>query len=670
LRIFLVVAVSLVAVGVFRSSWATRLDGFTVDEPWHITAGVAYLRTGEYYINPEHPPLVKLVAALAAPQSVFRFAVPASLEDKHTERNFVQATVYQRNDADLVQARVRRVMYVFNGLLLLFFAWTVFRVAGETVGLGALIFLLIDPTTAAHWPVVMTDLPVALLSVTSVLLLLELFRDWSLINLGLLTLALGLTLSAKHSGAIIFGFVALAGSAGFVWKYRRDRRMALLRLARFAAVLGCAVGILWGTYGFHYYESRSGQGKFNRPLNAKIEDVRSPTWRFALAKFEQYRVFPRPYVWGFADIIRTGMEGRASSTLAFGRLTFMERRPLIFPGYIAVKLPIPLLVLSLFGCVMMFRQNTSKTDKQTAGVLLAFTGFLLVILARSNAEWAGVRHAMIVCIVMAIMAGFGVQRLLGLRSQWLGILALGLIVVACMPALAVERPWEYHNILGGGTKEAYRYFRNDGVDVGQRDKEIADYCRKLASRDEVPWVGYMPSFIKPDLVDYRHVRLRALNDPSGEELPPATITGTIFISGTDTAPAIWSDNKALREAQPVDRMGTVLVYRGTYYLPNIRAGALLNRARTLFEESEPDLEKIESLLTEGLALRSNDFSGWMMMGNLHLLRGEREKALAAYERARDSTPPSPFKTLFEEQARRVATQPAGSVTPMRDPEME
>ncbi len=107
---------------------------------------------------------------------------------------------------------------------------------------------------------------------------------------------------------------------------------------------------------------------------------------------------------------------------------------------------------------------------------------------------------MIVCIVLAIMAGFGVQSLLGLRSQWLGILALGVIIAACIPALAVERPWEYHNILGGGTKEAYRYFRNDGVDFGQRDKEIADYCRKLESGGEIPWVGYTPLFMKPDLI--------------------------------------------------------------------------------------------------------------------------------------------------------------------------
>jgi len=154
-RLFLPLAVALIVAGAVRSSWATRRDGFTVDEPWHVTAGVAYLRTGEYYLNPEHPPLVKLVAALAAPRSVFRFTEPPSLHDKTEERKFVQNTMYEQNDADKLQSRVRVVMYVFNGLLVLLFAASAFRVFGGVVALGALLFVLIDPTVAAHWPVVM-----------------------------------------------------------------------------------------------------------------------------------------------------------------------------------------------------------------------------------------------------------------------------------------------------------------------------------------------------------------------------------------------------------------------------------------------------------------------------------------------------------------------------------
>jgi len=117
-------------------------------------------------------------------------------------------------------------------------------------------------------------------------------------------------------------------------------------------------------------------------------------------------------------------------------------------------------------------------------------------------------------------------------------------------------------------------------------------------------------------------------------------------------------------------MGNILVYRGTFYLPNARADALFGRADKLLAEPKPDFAKIEVLLTEGLVLRPNDFTGWMMLGNLHLLRGEREQAVAAFQKARDSTPPSPVRQLFEDQIRLVSTQPLNSVTPMRDPGIE
>src|SRR5947209_201601 len=178
-RVFVAASGLLIAAGMFRSSWATRLDGFSIDEPWHITAGVAYVRTGEYYLNPEHPPLVKLVAGLAASRNVFRFIEPGPLNDKNAERRFVEETMYEKNDADVIQSRVRPAMFLFNGLLLLAFALTAYRVFGATVALGGLLFVLIDPTVAAHWPVVMTDLPVALLSIISVLLCIQLFRDWT-----------------------------------------------------------------------------------------------------------------------------------------------------------------------------------------------------------------------------------------------------------------------------------------------------------------------------------------------------------------------------------------------------------------------------------------------------------------------------------------------------------
>jgi hypothetical protein len=670
-RHFLAFAVVLTIAGSLRSAWATRLDGFTVDEPWHIAAGVAYLHSGEYFLNPEHPPLIKLVAASPLTQDVFKWVEPGTLHDKGEERDFVEAVMYTQNDADSVQSRVRWTMYVFNGLLLVFFALSAFRVFGGVIALASLVFLLIDPTVAAHWPVVMTDLPVALLSATSVLLLIAALRRWTPLNLVVLAVSLGLTLAAKHSGVIPVGLIAVVGFTVLLWRTRANMQAALRKCTAFGLVLVASVAILWSTYRFHYYESRS-VDKFNRTLAQKIADVRSPVWRTGLAAASQWHLLPRSYVWGLADIVRTAMEGRAYSTYAFGRLTFMQRRPFIFPGYILVRLPIPLLLLSILGCVIAFAGTTPRSDKIALAPLLLLALVVLLILTNSAADYAGVRHALTVYVVLALLAGVAVRRLIAMRSRILGLGALAATVTASFPALAVQRPWEYHNIIGGGTGNAYRYFRNDGIDLGQRDREIAEYCqRNLEPLGEVPYLLYYKSLLQPDLVHYRHLRIKAFDDPSGEDFPPVNVSGTLLVLATAVPPAIWSDYKALRDAQPVDRLGNLLIYRGSYYLPHARADALIDRAQKLLEAPALDAPyKIESFLQESLTLRPSDFGAWMMLGNLYVREGRREQALAAYRHSAKTAPPGPFRKAIEDQITLVSTHPIDTIVPLRDPSIE
>jgi len=45
----------LVALAILRSALTTRLDGFTIDEAYHIAAGVSYVKYHDFRINPEHP---------------------------------------------------------------------------------------------------------------------------------------------------------------------------------------------------------------------------------------------------------------------------------------------------------------------------------------------------------------------------------------------------------------------------------------------------------------------------------------------------------------------------------------------------------------------------------------------------------------------------------------
>src|SRR3954447_3448486 len=109
-RVFWFVALALTMIAIGRSSIATRLDGFTMDEPWHIAAGVSYVRLGDFRLNPEHPPLVKLwVGAFLVSTGIHQSEL-RPLADKFDEREFVEEDVYLHNDYDSVQRRARAAM--------------------------------------------------------------------------------------------------------------------------------------------------------------------------------------------------------------------------------------------------------------------------------------------------------------------------------------------------------------------------------------------------------------------------------------------------------------------------------------------------------------------------------------------------------------------------------
>src|SRR4029453_1529650 len=95
--------VVLVVLAVIRSAVATRTDGFTIDDAYHITAGVSYVKLRDFRLKPEHPPLVKLWAGAALAPGFHLPPLPP-LADKFAEREFNESVVFLANDTDQVRA--------------------------------------------------------------------------------------------------------------------------------------------------------------------------------------------------------------------------------------------------------------------------------------------------------------------------------------------------------------------------------------------------------------------------------------------------------------------------------------------------------------------------------------------------------------------------------------
>ena len=108
---FVWLALLLVTLAILRSAISTRLDGFTIDEAYHIAAGVSYVKYHDFRINPEHPPFVKLWVGIVMYATGFRMDSLRQFNDKPEERAFANLAVFRQNDPDFVQRRARVAMY-------------------------------------------------------------------------------------------------------------------------------------------------------------------------------------------------------------------------------------------------------------------------------------------------------------------------------------------------------------------------------------------------------------------------------------------------------------------------------------------------------------------------------------------------------------------------------
>lgn len=659
-RWYLVLLALLVAAALGRSLWATRLDGLTIDEPWHIAAGVSYVKTGDYRLNGEQGPLVKLwVGSFLARD--FRLPPFRPIADKHDERHFTEQAVFLDNDPGWVQRRARLAMLSLSAVLLILFAWISWRTLGPEIAVGAVLCLAIDPTVAAHMPVVMMDFTTGMLSVMAVLTAVHAFCTGRAKEFLLASVVLGLAIGTKNSALITGVFVAGIG----VLVAARTRKWQ--PLAWTVAMSAVSVTILWALYGFRYAESQQGGDLFNRPLLTKIADLHTASARQMLTLLEHFHLLPRSFLWGLADTIRDGIEGHSIIIHAFGRI--YDSTPwYMFPGLLMVKIPLGLIALGAAGIILFLSMRSTSRSRYPLLAIGVFALLQLIELMGSSAYYAGVRHSFATLIIVAIFSGvaFEYSRHGSGFSKAFVVVAF---VAAAASALPVTRPWEYHNELAGSTADAYRYFSNEGVDLGQRSQELINYYdTQLRPKGEVPYLLYDMS---EEELERHKMKVHSYGSTEDAANTSTDFTGTFIVSTIDIALTRRDDYAVLRNAKPVARFGNMLVYRGTFHLPEWRAWCLYMQGLNALYANTPDYAEAERLFEKVLELRPMMVGSAVDLGNLAAKRGDRQTALRGYRIARDYTSlEDGTRARLEQQIAQLATSDPRSLAPVRNPWME
>jgi tetratricopeptide (TPR) repeat protein len=193
----------------------------------------------------------------------------------------------------------------------------------------------------------------------------------------------------------------------------------------------------------------------------------------------------------------------------------------------------------------------------------------------------------------------------------------------------------------GGAGRAYLYFSDEGVDLGQRVKELAAYYhRAVEPSGEVPFIFY-------GLISEVEERARGIDwlgrDPDREQsmLEFATFSGTLIVDARFLGKHPFWDYAALQSATPAARFGNLMVFRGTCACGPVLAGSLYQESITKIFAEKPNSAAAQRLLQESVALDPSAFFVHIELANLYLTQGQRDHALQAYSEALRYVPTDP-----------------------------
>jgi 4-amino-4-deoxy-L-arabinose transferase-like glycosyltransferase len=459
---------ALVALFVVCGFISLSRESATFDETAHVFAGVSYLETGDFRLNPEHPPLVKLIAAAPLAllhrgagdySSALWTGTPLSDEDSHRSHASQWGLGFQflngphesrpRRDPAARLLPARCAILALGALLaLVVYAWAR-ELFDPPAGLLALALAVTSPTLMAHARLVTTDLPAAL-GFTATTWLVWRWLVWpSWRRAASAGAALGAAALLKFSCALLAPLVVVLAALAVATGRLNVKRAA----AGIALIAAIAYASLWAGYGFHFAASRD-PGYVLEWVDLAGTSGPSPAIAFARG----HRLLPEAYLYGFAY-------AKAESV----RIAFLDGEQSLagwyryFPEAFLLKTPLAFTALALWTIAAGLLRTRGKSFDRWCVAIPPLVFAAVAIQSRFN---IGQRHVTPVypflCVAIAPAAAWLAER--GTRA-----VAVAVLVGSCFVsfALATPRYLSYFNVLAGGPRGGAKHLVDSNVDWGQ-----------------------------------------------------------------------------------------------------------------------------------------------------------------------------------------------------------
>lgn len=592
----LIACVLLTLMGVL-SIVSMRQDSLTFDELAHIVAGYTYITQQDYRINPEHPPLIKDLAAL--PLLLMNLSFPIDSQNWRMDNGapawWVQFDLGREflyrsgNDPTSIIFWARLPMVGLTILLGVFLFYWAKKIGGNWFAVGTILLFSFSTSFLANGRLVTTDIGVTLavcLTIYTWLQFLE--KPSSLRRLTGAVLAFGLALLIKFSTILLIPLIIiLIIFRGILFANNRNKLLEVLRLGSWSFLAGVLAMLLIviPVYSLHIRNYPP-----ERQLRDTISDLQPDGLKFyeyGLAVYGADKPGLRSASQFFHGVLMAGQRVQFGNTVYLMGKVKGAAFWYYFPVVYFFKEPLSIHIITIVGIIGLFAsflaiRRSKRQSRVAEWIRNNFTLFAIILfiaiywgVALAGNLNIGIRHVLSTFPLIYIVGLSGIAYIYKkIASPYMqrGFSIL-ITLVFCSyiysSLSAFPNYLTYYNIAGGGQNNGYTIAVDSNYDWGQDFRKLATFVKEqhishisvdyFGGEDQAYWLGDAYTQLQPRDEAQRNAEWVAvsLNQLMGGISTPVSHKGTFPDSGYYN----W-----LKNEQPYARIGkTIFVYHFPEY---------------------------------------------------------------------------------------------------------